>query len=64
MCDPARLVLTKASGECTLKYKSAAQWTAQECKIEKEFGPSKETVLGGRNYTVPLGDIKILAIGM
>jgi hypothetical protein len=59
VCDPARLVLTKTPGECTLKYKSATEWTAKECKIEKDFGPTKEIVLGGRNYTVPLGDVML-----
>jgi hypothetical protein len=57
ICDPAKLVLTKTPGECTLKYKSAAEWTAKECKIEKMIGDENEVVLGGRIYTIPLGDI-------
>ena len=32
-CTPARLVLRKVPGECTLKRITPASWTGKECKV-------------------------------
>jgi hypothetical protein len=51
-CDPAKLVLVKVPGVCTLKYKSAFIYKGKECKIVASVGLSKEAVIGGGEFSI------------
>lgn len=61
-CDPAKLVLTKSPGSCTLKHKEPPSFTGKECLIEKEFGKSADASIGGRDFTISLGKVDFEAI--
>jgi hypothetical protein len=52
VCDPAKLVLVKVPGECTLKYHPAFEYVGKECKITASIGLTKEAVIGGGEFTV------------
>ena len=59
VCDPAKLVLSKAPGSCNKPYYSAATWTGKVCKIDGEVGFVKAVQHGGNPYTIPLKTISI-----
>lgn len=60
VCDPAKILLNKNPGSCSLVHKTPSTWTGKECKVEKEFGSSDESmIVGGREYAVDLGSIKL-----
>ena len=54
ICDPAKLVLRKIPGSCTLKYYSAFIWEGKECRFSKEIGVEKVKEIGGEAYTVDM----------
>ncbi|GAB4813377.1 hypothetical protein N2152v2_000423 [Parachlorella kessleri] len=53
VCDPAKIVLTKAPGGCTHKYATASSWTGKECKIAGTVGFTKEAAFGGGSFKLP-----------
>ena len=57
VCDPAKLVLTKAPGSCVHKYKTASVWEGKSCKISGGAGFSDEVVIGGGQRVIPLTQI-------
>ncbi|KAL4514960.1 hypothetical protein Ndes2526B_g03720 [Nannochloris sp. 'desiccata'] len=56
VCDPAKLVMVKTPGECTLKHYTAFSWSGKRCRFNAEMGTEKEKVIGGGEYQVDLTD--------
>lgn len=57
VCDPAKLVLYKYPGECTLKYHSAASWTGKECRLRMKMGGEDfSRTHGGDGHHVDMED--------
>jgi hypothetical protein len=56
VCDPAKLVMKKNPGECTLKHYTAFNWVGKKCRFKAEIGHEKEKVIGGGDYQVDLTD--------
>lgn len=56
VCDPAKLVLTKTPGACTLKRLTPFRWKPKECALTADIGIEKTKVIGGKEYTVDLTD--------
>lgn len=51
-CRPAKLVLAKRAGRCTMKHYAPAEYTGKECKFEKKWGKDTTDLFGGDDYTV------------
>ena len=59
VCDPAKIVLTKAPGGCTHKYATASSWKGKECKIAGTVGFTQEVSYGGNAYEIPLTTLSL-----
>ena len=59
ICDPARLVLTKTPGYCTLKHYDPFVWEGKECKLKGKIGKEKEKIIGEKPYDVDLGKLEL-----
>jgi hypothetical protein len=70
VCDPAKLVLIKSPGSCTLKHYTASTWTGKQCRLKttragsrpRTCGINTGVVLGGNEVPVPLGSVDLEAV--
>lgn len=57
ICDPAKLVIVKIPGSCTLKHYTPFVWSGKQCRLVGECGFRKEKVIGGTEYTIDFTDL-------
>jgi hypothetical protein len=55
-CTPAKLVMIKSPGSCTLKYYAAFEWVGKECNINGTSGATTSVTLGGRTFALEPDD--------
>jgi hypothetical protein len=60
-CQPAKLVLVKTPGSCTLKHYTPFMYHGKECPYKKEIGHTTEKMFGGKTTTIDLGTVDVQA---
>ena len=56
VCSPAYLVVKKTPAVCVLKHFTPFTWTGKQCRHKVEIGLTKETIIGGEEYTIDFTD--------